>query len=480
VPEIVPLPELACGEGTARAAAPAPEPTWACTRPDGTRHGPFVTRFPDGTPALRGAYEDGVLDGAWERFHPSGASAERGTYARGLKTGRWTHARPDGAGLGAYELARGTGIERRWLDDGAPFSEVALKGGVRHGAAKLFTRDGGVLGTARYVNGKLDGAYAVGTRSSLRLEENYANGVRTGARSIWRDGIVIAEERYDRRGKLDGDYTLWRTKTIRRATGRYAHGKRIGAWVWTDQRGHKEREGSYVDGKKDGTWTEWVGGKLAFSGTYRAGKPEGPFTYYDRNGGQLGTFAIAGGSGTMLTFWPNRKPASKQRLVKGQPDGRYEELTPRGKVVVEGRYRAGAKHGTWKEWTGDGVLVLEQTWKRGKLDGIVKKYVDGKLSLEATYQDGQAHGAYVEHRDGKPAVTGQFVADRKHGAWTHHAADGTVVLTATYRDGVLEGPWRQLVDGVVIEGTMVAGRRSGTWTRTDKAGVVRTVTYETP
>jgi hypothetical protein len=43
-------------------------------------------------------------------------------------------------------------------------------------------------------------------------------------------------------------------------------------------------------------------------------------------------------------------------------------------------------------------------------------------------------------------------------------ADGTVALTATYKDGVLDGPWREVVAGAVIEGTLVAGRRSGPWT----------------
>jgi antitoxin component YwqK of YwqJK toxin-antitoxin module len=86
----------------------------------------------------------------------------------------------------------------------------------------------------------------------------------------------------------------------------------------------------------------------------------------------------------------------------------------------------------------------------------------------------------VELRRGKPAVTGQFAADRRTGTWTHYAEDGGVVLIATYKDGVLEGPWRQLVGGVVLEGTMAAGRRAGTWTQTDRGGAVRTLTYEAP
>jgi hypothetical protein len=50
----------------------------------------------------------------------------------------------------------------------------------------------------------------------------------------------------------------------------------------------------------------------------------------------------------------------------------------------------------------------------------------------------------------------------------------------TYKDGVVEGPYRELTAGSVIEGPMVAGRRSGTWTRTDKGGGVRKLTYRAP
>jgi antitoxin component YwqK of YwqJK toxin-antitoxin module len=119
-------------------------------------------------------------------------------------------------------------------------------------------------------------------------------------------------------------------------------------------------------------------------------------------------------------------------------------------------------------------------WRRGKLDGAVKKFVDGKLATEASYKDGKATGPYTEYRGSKPAVTGQFQDDRKAGTWTQYDPEGHTVLTASYRDGVLEGVWRQLVDGAVVEGSVTQGRRTGTWTRTDKAGAVRQVTYQTP
>ncbi len=460
--------------------APAPEPTWSCTRADGTRHGPFVTPFPDGSIAITGAYRDGVLEGAWERHHPGGGVAEIGAYAAGLKVGTWRQLARSGAVLGDYVLTAGTGVERRWFDGGALYSEVTRKSGLKHGVARVFTPDGAVIASSRYVEDKLDGPNVVGSPRSIRVEEIYAAGVRIGPRKLWLYGSVIAEENFDRQGKHHGSYLLWRSRKVPRVKGQFEHGARAGTWVWHDRDHRKEREGRYLAGKRDGTWTEWWDNKVVFTATYQAGRPLGEVARYDRNGNELGKVTLKDGTGTLQTFHPNRTPATRQQLVRGVEDGLYQELTPRGKVTREGRYRAGEKHGVWKEWTADGVLLHEQTWKRGTLDGSVKKYADGTLSLDARYVDGQVSGPYVEHRSGKPAVTGAFLADRKHGTWTHHGADGAVVLIATYKKGLLEGPWRQLVGGFVIEGTMRAGRRGGAWTETDKAGAVRKLTSDAP
>ena len=472
--------KLACGPGTTATPASGLEPTWACTRPDGTRHGPFVTLFPDGVIAVRGAYDHGLLSGPWERHHHAGGIAERGAYAAGHKTGRWQQTTASGAVLGEYELNAGTGIEKRWFDEGALYSEIALAASIRDGDMRIHARDGSVAIAARYRSGKLDGPHEFGTRGTMRMEETLTAGVRHGTRKIWLLGALLAEETFDRRGRLDGPYVLWRRPRVPRARGQFVHGDRVGAWLWTDRDGNKERAGSYVAGKKDGTWTGYLENRLVFSGAYSAGKPDGEFVYWDKAGNELGRFSIAGGTGVMQTFHLNRKPSSKQRLVSGKEDGSYQELTQRGLVVVDGRYTNGVKHGLWRERSPAGVLELEQQWQRGKLHGFVKKYVGGKLATEATYVDGVAEGPYAEYRAGQPAVTGQFAAARKTGTWTHRDATGAVALVATYRDGVLDGPWRQVTAGVALEGQMVAGRRSGTWTRTDAAGSVSRLTFGPP
>ena len=477
VPDAPEPPRLACDPGSEVTAARAPDPSWFCTRPDGTRHGPFIALFPDGTIEITGSYKHGALDGAWQRHRPTGTLIESGAYAAGQKTGHWQMFGPSGALLGEYDMVAGTGTERFWLDDGTLYRERTLKAGVAAGDDKIYGPDGTPLVSAVWTAGKLDGPHAVGTRAQLRIEETFAAGVRRGARQIWQFWTLVVDESYDRHGRHDGEYTIWRNKKLMRLHGQFDHGKRDGLWTWNDRDGNKEREGNYLDGKRDGPWTEWIENKIVFTGSYAQGKPDGEFIYYDRNENELGRFEIKGGTGTMLTFWPNKKVASRQHMYQGAADGLYQELTIKGKVTVEGRFRNDLRHGAWKEWTADGVPTLEQSWKRGKLDGVVRKYVDGKRSTEATYKDGKAAGSYVEYRDGKPALTGQFADDRRTGVWTSYDPEGHVTLTATYKDGVLDWPWRQLVAGAVIEGAMTQGRRTGTWRRTDKAGDVRELAY---
>src|SRR6185503_1348813 len=63
-PDAREAPKLACEGDTQITLAPAPDPTMFCARGDGTRHGAFVTLFPDETIAVSGSYRDGKLDGA--------------------------------------------------------------------------------------------------------------------------------------------------------------------------------------------------------------------------------------------------------------------------------------------------------------------------------------------------------------------------------------------------------------------------------
>ena len=479
-PDAPPTPALACEPGTTVTAAPAPEPTFFCAKPDGTRQGAFHTLFPDGTVEIEGSYASGKLDGAWIRHYPGGAIAESGTYVAGQQDGTWHQLSPDGKPLGEYTLKKGTGTKKHWFDDGPLYSERQLRGGTPYGMQKIFDHEGN-LEISGKVFGKLhEGDYTVGYKNTLRIEETYKHGTRTGPRKVWQFWSLLLDENYDDKGKLDGAFTIWRDKKIPRVQGTYDHGKRTGTWDWFDGKNQKEREGDYTDGKKTGPWTEWTDNTMTFQGVFTDGKPDGDFIYYDKTGTELGRSTLHDGTGVMETFYPNKKPATRQAMVSGKMQGLYEELTPRGKQVVEGHYYDDKKHGWWREKTELGVPTLEEHWKYGKLDGIVHKFIDGKVAVESNYKNGKAEGTYTEYRAGKPSLTGQFKADLREGTWTAFGGDGQVTMIATYKAGILDGPWKVLDQGAVTEGTMMAGRKTGVWTRTDRSGAKTTVTYSAP
>jgi uncharacterized protein len=473
-------PTLTCEDGATAVPARFPDPTWFCTRADGKRHGPFFTLFPDLTIAVEGSYKDGKLHGAWKRHHPNGAIVEQGSYAKGLADGAWQQLAPDGKKLGEYKLKAGSGRQKRWYDDGPLYSDVQLRKGVPNGNLVVRSREGNVVIKAKLVNGKLHDDHTVGAKNNLRIEETFHFGTRRGPRKIWQFWALLIDEAYDDKGKLDGPFMIWRDKKIPRIQGTYEHGKRIGTWIWTDKQNNKEREGDYDAGKKSGPWYDYVEGKMTFQGVFTDGKPDGEFIYYDKTGLEVGRFTITAGTGTMLTFHANKKPSSKTRMRDGLMDGKYEELTMRGKVIVEGTYASDKKHGKWREITEAGDPVSEINYRRGKLEGSWKKYTDGKLAVEATYRDGKAEGPYTEYRNGKPSLTGQFAKDLRTGTWTAYDAAGAVTMTATYKDGVLDGPWKSVADGFTTVGELSLGRPKGSWSLTDQAGNIRQIEHKTP
>ena len=129
----------------------------------------------------------------------------------------------------------------------------------------------------------------------------------------------------------------------------------------------------------------------------------------------------------METFYPNKKVSSKTHMTAGAMDGVYQELTLRGKVVVEGRYSSDHKNGWWREWNDlgpDGLqLALEQHWKWGKLDGAVKKYEGGKLASRADLQERQ--GRRRVHRvPQRQAVVHRHVRERSTHRHVDHLRSG--------------------------------------------------------
>ena len=195
-----------------------------------------------------------------------------------------------------------------------PACRTAPRSGLRRATAR-------VIEVARYINGKLDGPHAVGTRSTLRIEETFAAGVRTGRARSGSSGLLLADETYDRRGKLDGAVHDVAPPKVARVEGpvrvRQAH-RRLGVVRLATRTRSARATTSTASATARGS--SGCEDKLVFTGSYTAGKPDGEFVYFDRSGNELGRFTITDGTGTMLTFHAQQEavvaPAPRTRASR--------------------------------------------------------------------------------------------------------------------------------------------------------------------
>jgi antitoxin component YwqK of YwqJK toxin-antitoxin module len=421
-------PPPACPRGASAVGAAPPEGSAIyCTRPDGTRDGPFTEWDADsGQPTWSGSYRDGARDGHFVRRGPSGAIAEEGDYAAGRKHGVWRQRGADGAVLGEYTMVRGTGIERWWHPNGVLAAEIGYHSGVRDGTTARWDDLGLPTVVESWSDGALDGDRVLGTVDTMRIEEHWSRGVRVGARRIWRNSALALEESYDGAGKRHGAWSAWRGTGRLRERGTYRHGERDGTWTWYDASQQPEKIGTYDGGLRVGTWTEWKDGRKVWQGSYVADHPDGTFIAWDSRGRELGRYVLRGGDGVARTWYAPGKVATEMPLRAGKRQGRYREWYLRGQLAAEGTYDDDLRQGPYREWYADGTPRLEAVYKAGKLDGEYRRWLpSGALDFQATYASGILDGPFEERwEDGELESRGRYRDGARTGTWEQASEDG--------------------------------------------------------
>lgn len=92
----------------------------ACVKPDGARHGPAVTWYPNGAKATAGSYRDDLKDGPWLFWHENGQLSGRGNFRQDRPDGLWTtwHSNGQKESEGVYADGVPQGRFTRWDPDG--------------------------------------------------------------------------------------------------------------------------------------------------------------------------------------------------------------------------------------------------------------------------------------------------------------------------------------------------------------------------
>ena len=124
-------------------------------------------------------------------------------------------------------------------------------------------------------------------------------------------------------------------------------------------------------------------------------------------------------------------------------------------------------------WGLGGGMRLEVQCQSGKVNGPARSLnEDGSVAVTAVYKDDRLHGPQKRYLKGKLAGEGQFLEGRKSGRWVEYFPDGKPEEVFQYRNDLLEGPsLRYFANGKVSrESTFKDGQPVGLETQWTEDG----------
>ncbi len=319
----------------------------------------IIQRYPDGKPQIsRQVMQDESGNyrnhGPWKLFNREGQVLAEGEFDQGRMHGNWQRWHPPNS----------TGLFAE-----APFNQS----------------EGPFLSTATFIDGELDGSWAISNRLQRKVfEMSYREGKRHG-RAIWyyENGLPLREIDFQN-GLLHGALIEYDRQNQESRRAVYDEGQELitrTSWYYKDQ---KRAENNFLGPQlryvgKDDWWNAepailetvgeelqhgqtqewWPNGQIRLRGQYRQGKRVGLFVWWHQNG----------------------QKQIQGLFVKGLKTGRWTWWHPNGIKAIEGNYQEGVEEGTWVWLNEAGEIDDKEDFSNRGLD------IDSMESLPAIEDD---------------------------------------------------------------------------------------------
>ena len=264
---------------------------------------------------------------------------------------------------------------------------------------------------ANFKNGMYDGDFQHFKNSKLKEFAQYKEGRRHGTtKEYFADGETVEKEYYYKEGKPDGIFkTYHHTGKLLSEKG-YKDGLEHGFDRAYDDSGKIIRESNYVNGKAEGNQTQK---RISAQGDYNINS--------NSSGGLL--------DGDYIEAYEDGKIKTKGAYKAGKKDGRWETYKKDGlpdKVIT---YRNDILHGETITYYTDGSVNEIINYADGKKDGISKEFYfrTGYPKGEYTYSQGKRNGAFKRYYDENNL--------KEEGRFEN---DSEVYIKSYYKDGKLE------------------------------------------
>jgi len=286
--------------------------------------------------------------------------------------------------------------------------------------------------------------------------------------------------------------------------GYLRNGRPDGYWKTFNEQGQLVSEGNRKDFLLDGVWKFYTDGVLTSTITYKAGKREGLSQTFSATETINTPFIDDVISGIRETFFANGNIKQRTPFERNLEHGIEFDFSEHGEITgiteyrrgfivsrqrINRRDRNGWKQGAWKFFYPNLTVQMEGTFLNDKKNGFfkyydalgnltdVKKFIHGELE-QNTSQELTLHEVKTEyHPNGIPKITATFRNGVLDGVAREYNEDGRIVRGMIFQEGrvTAEGiiddrgrfqdNWREFYpDGTVrAEGRYRNGRRVGKW-----------------
>ncbi len=136
------------------------------------------TYYPNGQIEREESFKNGIPHGLSKRYYPNGGIESERSFENGIPHGwhrTWhengvlasevylNHEVPDGIArqwdtkgnlLGTFEIKNGTGIEKKWYEDGTVENEISWVNGTTTGRWRMYEEDGTILGDMYWIKNR--------------------------------------------------------------------------------------------------------------------------------------------------------------------------------------------------------------------------------------------------------------------------------------------------------------------------------------
>ncbi len=173
----------------------------------------------------------GLKQGQWKKLYPNGQTMYEGTFQNDKPVGEMLRYYENGT-LRARQIfaaeADSSSVEH-FNAEGNLFSQGSYKGQLREGEWQYFTNGTKVM-TEELKGGQKNGVSREFTKAGVVIDEtNWVNDVRAGVRKrFFDDGKLYAEMTYDTNGVLSGEAKMYFENGALNGKGSYKDGKKEG------------------------------------------------------------------------------------------------------------------------------------------------------------------------------------------------------------------------------------------------------------